>query len=394
MKRITLILVSFFLILSCNSSKKIQKQISAGNYDTAIFFAIKKLRKNSDKKKKQPIIKLLEKAYDKAVEKDYRNLSKYKIDNNPAVIKNIYKTFIKLDKRQELIRPLLPLHIKDENRNALFIFRDYKQDIEDSKNSLSEYLYVKGIRLLKSDKKDNARKAYDELKYLDKINPNFKNVDSLLDIAHFKGTNFVNVILINNTHQVIPYRLEQDLLDFNTYGLDKFWTQFDSQKNENINYDYELALIFKRIDISPERIIETKTPINKTIKDGFEYVLDSEGNIKLDSLGNKIKIDKFINVSADFYKIHQEKASNIEAEVVLYDVINKEEVESFPINSEFIFVNDFGDLDGDKRALNAEQLELLNHREIPFPTNEQMIYDTGEDLKEKFKNIIEDFDFL
>ena len=121
-------------------------------------------------------------------------------------------------------------------------------------------------------------------------------------------------------------------------------------------------------------------------------MLDDNGNIKLDSLGNKIKVDKFITVKADFYKIHQEKASHINGEVILIDLNSGKEMDSFPIDSEFIFINDYGELDGDKRALNAEQKELLNHRELPFPTNEQMVYDTGEDLKKKLKAIIEDID--
>ena len=392
MKKTTSILAIIFLVVSCNTTKKIQKQVSTGNYDDAIKIAVKKLRKNPNKKKNQPIIVMLEKAYDKAVQQDYRNLKKYKIDNNPAVIEDIYKTYVNLDKRQELIRPILPLHIQAENRNALFIFKDYAQDIEDSKNSLSDYLYAKAKRLLARKDKNSARNAYDDLKFLNEINPNFKNIEHLLNEAHFKGTNFVHVVLENDTQQIIPMRLEQDLLDFNDYGLNKFWTQYDAQKQNNITYDYELALLFKRIDISPERITETKVPITKTIKDGFEYVLDDNGNIKLDSLGNKIKVDKFITVKADFYKIHQEKASHINGEVILIDLNSGKEMDSFPIDSEFIFINDYGELDGDKRALNAEQKELLNHRELPFPTNEQMVYDTGEDLKKKLKAIIEDID--
>lgn len=392
MKKITILLALIFLSLSCNSSKKIKKQIASGNYDYAIEKAVKKLRKNPDKKNKQPIIKMLEKAYDKAVQQDYRKLQKYKIDTNPAIIENIYNTYVQLENRQEKIRPLLPLFIKDENRNALFIFKDYNNQIEDSKNSLSDYLYAKSKRLLTKNDKLSAREAYNDLKYLQKLNPNFKDVDHLLEDAHYQGTNFVHVILINDTQQIIPTRLEDDLLDFNAYGLNKFWIQFNAQKQENTNYDYQLALLFKQIDISPERVLESKIPITKTIKDGFEYVLDSNGHIKLDSLGNKMKIDKYIDVSADFYKIHQEKASHITGEVRLTDLKTNQEIDNFPIESEFIFINDFGDLDGDKRALNSNQLELLNHREIPFPSNEQMVYDTGKDLKEKLKAIIKDLD--
>ncbi|HFS67399.1 MAG TPA: hypothetical protein ENK67_04225 [Flavobacteriia bacterium] len=393
MKKITLFLTGIFLITSCSSAKKIQREISYGNYDNAIEFALKKLRRNPTKKSNQPIIKMLEKAYDKAVAQDYRNLEKYRIDSNHAVIEDIYNTYLNLDRRQELIKPVLPLHINAENRNALFIFKDYNQEIQNSKNSLTDFLFANAKQLLSKNNKKNARKAYNDLRYLKQLNSNYKNVDSLLEEAHFLGTNFVNVTLINDTQQIIPMRLEQDLLNFDSYGLDDFWTVFDSDKRENIKYDYELALLFKRIDISPERIIENTISISKTIKDGYEYVYDDNGNVKLDSLGHKIKVDKLIDVTANFHEIHQEKASHIIGEVIVTNLNNNREITNFPLESEFIFINDFGELEGDKRALETAQLELLNHQAVPFPSTEQMVYDTGEDLKAKLKGIIEDIDF-
>jgi len=33
-------------------------------------------------------------------------------------------------------------------------------------------------------------------------------------------------------------------------------------------------------------------------------------------------------------------------------------------------------------------LDLLKYKHVPFPSNEQMIYDSGEDLKQKIKYII------
>ena len=43
---------------------------------------------------------------------------------------------------------------------------------------------------------------------------------------------------------------------------------------------------------------------------------------------------------------------------------------------------------GDKRALESSYLDLLRLRVVSFPTNEQMIYDAGQDLKERLKSII------
>ena len=131
--------------------------------------------------------------------------------------------------------------------------------------------------------------------------------------------------------------------------------------------------------------------MQKEIKDGKEYLLDDNGHIVRDSLGNGVKVDKFITVNCNVYEIHQEKACHIDTDVILSDK-NGRILESFPLESEFIFIHDFAEKDGDKRALDNYQLELINLVEVPFPSNEQMVFDTGEDLKEKLKDIIDDLD--
>lgn len=391
MKKITFIIIGFIVLNACNSSKKVEKTISKGDYDHAIEIAVKKLSKNKDHKKKQKYILLLEDAYAKAVDKNYDDLKRFELDSNPAIIEQIYNTYVALDNRQELIKPILPLQILNEDREANFVLMDYSYKLSSSKKTLSDYLYANAKKLLTTNTIEDARKAYNDLEYLNKINPNFKDVNQLLEDAHFKGTNFVFVTLKNQTNQIIPMRLEDDLLNFDAYGLDKFWTVFHSVKENNIDYNYQLSLLFKRIDVSPEQFIEKQTKLKREVKDGFEYVLDENGHIKKDSLGNAIKIDKYIIVKSDFYEIHQEKACHINTEIKITDK-NNTLIESFPLESEFIFINDFAEMDGDIRALDSFQKELIKKQEIPFPSNEQIIYDTGENLKAKLKDYIDDLE--
>ncbi|WP_238568455.1 hypothetical protein [Algibacter lectus] len=63
-------------------------------------------------------------------------------------------------------------------------------------------------------------------------------------------------------------------------------------------------------------------------------------------------------------------------------------LQSFPVDSGFNFQNIYATYRGDKRALTTEDLQLIRSRKVPFPINEQMIFDTGEDLKLQLKNII------
>lgn len=390
MKKI-IVIIGILILNSCNSSKKVEKTIAKGNYDRAIILSVKKLSKNKQNKKKQKFILLLEEAFTKATQADMHDLERHEKDSDPEIIASIYETYVSLDDRQELIKPILPLYINNSNRNAVFNFIDYSSKINKSKDSLSSYLYSQALSLLKANNIISARKAYEDLKYLKSLNANYKDVNSLMETAHFKGTNFVLVSLINNTNQVIPSRLESDLLNFNTYDLDDFWTEFHSRQESSIDYNYQLELLFTGIDVSPERLVEKQKILKREVKDGFEYMLDKNGHIKKDSLGNGIKVDKYITVRANYIEIHQEKACHIQAKAVLLNKNNRE-LERFPLENEFIFLHDFAEIDGDKRALDNSQLGLIEKRELPFPSNEQLIFDTGEELKENLKSIINDLD--
>jgi len=388
MKKITLIL-SIILLTACSSSKKTETAISSGNYDTAINVAVAKLRKGKTKKKHQELIVLLEDAFAKATARDQRNLAAYKLNTNPTIIKSIYTTYLNLDRRQDLIRPLLPLFIQAESREAKFNFVDYSAKINETKLTYSDFLYKQASNLLMSNDKRDVRNAYKELTHLNDINPGFKDVRKLLKEAHHKGTNFIDVVMINDTNQVIPKRLEDDLLNFSSYGINNFWTTYHGVRNQDITYDYEVQLRFKSIDVSPERISEKSTALRRKIKDGFEYVLDSKGNVATDSLGNSMKVDKFIIVKANYIEIHQEKASRIGATVILTNLRTNQIEDTFPIESEFVFVHDFAEMQGDIRALNSEERKRIKTNQVPFPTSEQMIFDTGEDLKAKFKGTLQ-----
>jgi hypothetical protein len=209
--------------------------------------------------------------------------------------------------------------------------------------------------------------------------------------AHERGTNHVVVSIENQSNQIIPRRLEDALLDFDTYGLNQFWTEYHAYTNTTQKYDYAMTLQLARINISPEQVKEREIERAQRVKDGWQYKLDSNGNVMKDSIGNDIKEDKFINVRARVFELHQFKETQIIGNVLFSDINTKRTLEQFPIDSGFIFENFYATFEGDRRALTREDLSLVGGQPVPFPTNEQMIFDTGEDLKLKLKTIIANF---
>ncbi len=374
---------------ACNTAKKTQKAINSGNYDGAINIALNKLRDNKTKKGNQEYIVMLEEAFIKAVSRDVNHIKFLEKDGNPENFEAIYETYLGLRNRQERIKPLLPLYIVDKNRNAKFTFKDYTNQIINYKNKTSEYLYNKASELLENGiTKLDFRKAYDDFAYLQKINPNYKDVETKLNIAHNKGTNYVIVSMYNDSNMVIPEALEADLLSFNSYGINDFWTEYHVNPLQEVSYDYSMDVAFTAINISPEQIKERQIIKEKQIKDGETPALDENGNKLKDSLGNYIMVDKFKTIRCTFYEFNQYKAVDVVGQVTFTDLQNNQPINSYPLASGFEFNHVFATYDGDKRALDDAMLSLINVRQVPFPTHEEMIFNAAEDLKQKLKAIL------
>jgi len=389
MKKVLLTLVLATIIVSCSSRKQVEKAINSGNYEKAIYDALDKLETNKNKKSKADYVLMLKDAYVKSVNRDLDKIKLLKKDNNPEFYKTIYETYQKLNARQEAIKPFMPLQVNNKTIN--FKFNDYSNDIINAKEKASDYLYEKGLKQLDSESKAEIKEGYNTFQYIESINPNYEKTREFMEEAHMLGTSYVLVNIENQTEQIIPERLEKDLLNFDAYGLNQFWTVYHASQNQNTNYEYAMTLKLKRINISPEQVKENEMVRERNIVDGWTYKLDRNDNVMKDSLGNDIKVDKIINVKARYSEFTQLKSTQVIGEVIYVDLITNAVIDTFTIESEFIFQNIYAIYRGDKRALTKEERLLTNNRRVPFPTNEQMVYDTGEDLKLKLKRIINSF---
>ncbi|PNW29046.1 hypothetical protein [Formosa algae] len=396
MKRTLLILLTSLTLIACNTAKQVEKAVYSGDYDYAIYTAIDKLQNNKEKKRKAEFIIMLEDAFTKGEARDLSKITYLKMDANPENYQEIFDLYNTLSSRQEAIKPILPLRVN--GKDVTFNFKDYNQLTIESKKNLSGYIYTSSLKLLASKNKTDIRQAYDNLVYLNQISPNYKNTYQLINDAQIRGIDYILVTINNQTRQIIPNRLQNDLLNFDTYGLDKQWSVYHAQKAQNVNYDYAMQLNLRQINVSPERINQREIFRERKIVDGTTYKKDRKGNPVKDSLGNFIKEDKIININYRFIETVQSKEAQILANVVYTDLKTNQVIENFPIDSGFIFENRYAEYyrknrydQKDERALIKEDRELLRNRPIDFPSNEQMVFDTGEDLKLQLKDIINEF---
>ncbi|WP_445382365.1 hypothetical protein [Robiginitalea sp. IMCC43444] len=388
MKKVVLLGLAIVL-MACGGVKRTQEALNSGNYAQAINKSIKNLADNKTRKGNQAYVLLLEEGFRKYSDQEMREISFLQQDGNPANLEVIFKKYQNLKSIQNRIRPLLPLPVYEENRDARFDFRNYDQDILAVKEDLSEFLYQNATELLSNaSNKFDYRKAYEDFRYLDEINPGYGDTKEMMEQAYRNGLDYVKVTVINDTQQIVPERLESELLNFNTYGLDDLWTAYHANPLNEVEYDYEMQVAFRDILISPEQVSERQIIKERQVKDGKQFLLDEEGNVVKDSLGNKIEVDRLRTVRCNFYQFTQQKTAQVNGNVNFIDLRTKQSLNSYPLSSQFIFEHVYANYDGDKRALDNDLVAMLNLAAVPFPSDEQMVYDAGEDLKARLKNII------
>lgn len=377
------------LLISCGGVRKTQEALNTGNFGQAIDKSIRELAGNKTKRGNQPYVVMLEDAYGKFVESELREINFLEKEGNPASLERIYRKYNGLKEVQNRIRPLLPLPVYEENREARFAFRDYDREILSVRQDLSAYLYNNASNLLEqATHKSEFRKAYEDFRYLNEINPGYADTREQMDRAYRNGLDYVRVQMINDTRQIIPERLEADLLNFNTYGLNDLWTEYHTNPLEEVDYDYEMQLAFREILISPEQVSEKQLIKERQVADGTEFLRDRDGNVVRDSLGNRIEVDRLKTVRCNFYQFTQQKMVEVMGTVNFVDLRSRQPLNQYPLTSQYVFQHVYANFDGDRRALDNDLVALLDLAAVPFPSNEEMVFLAGEDLKNRLKNIM------
>lgn len=387
MKKI-LLLIGIILLASCNSAKRAQRELSTGNYVKSITIAVSQLQRNKTNRRAQQQMLILEEGFQKLKQRDKKRIKFLQRENVASNSVEIHDLYVRLNEIQNQIRPLLPLQNESQSRQMQFEFLDLDQKIIEARDQMLTYLYDEANLLLNSGDKFSAREAFEDLQRIEQLRPNFKDTRQMLNEAKLMGTDFVLVTLINTTDFVIPNRVQNMLLDFNTYGLADQWTAYHTERQQNLDYDYGIRIQFTDFVFSPDRLREREINLEEEVVDGWEYKKDSRGAYVRDEDGNRIKVNNYVTVSGLLLESLQQKSVAVQAQVIYRDIKAGQNINSFPLATEFIFENLSAVFQGDARVLSDEDKEILNNRPVAFPSNEQMLIDAGEDIKQKLKQIL------
>lgn len=378
-------LAAFLFLTSCTS---IEKLVEKGEYDRALEVAVKKLQGKKNKKTKH--VRGLEDAFKKLNERDLAAASRLIDQDRSENWGDLFTIYSRIEARQEVIEPLLPLRSKDGYK-AKFKFVRTAKLIDEAANYAAEHDYNKATKLLERGKKgdkDAAQHAYYLLNGIDIYVRNYKNTYDLMDEAEYFGQTRVEVIMKNVAPVILPAGFEREVLSINTRDLNDKWTKYYLGGSKNEEMDLQAILVIKNLDVSPEREIVTIHNNERQIKDGFEYVLDDKGNVKKDTSGNDIKVDRFISVRASVTEVNRTKSAIITGQVHFRDLHTGERFKTEHVNVVANFEDISCSFTGDKRAIDDDWRPHLGSYPSPFPTDFALTMDVAENLKYELKKKI------
>lgn len=375
MKQLLLFIFATTLLFACKSSSK---QLEKGDYDAAMETSAKKIKKDPSKFEE---VDVFNDAYRMAYLKDNTEVQRLKKAGDPANWAQVYAIYVRMNRRQELAQTLPPVGINYEQQ-------DFISEIDNAKIKATEYAYAKGIELLGKNDKLAARDAYARFNEAKSYTPNFRDVDEKIAESRFKGTTNVFFTIEDKSQTVVPKTLMEDLQAISVDELDQDWLNYDNYIDSNRTYHYSIILSMTQIVVSPEEVKEKIDQESKQVEDGFDYVLDANGNVKKDSLGNDIKIIKYKTIYCAIKRTQQRKSARISGNINYYDNVANKLMKAEPITSDAFFENFFANANGDINALSPASLKDLQSEPVPFPPSPNLIMQAGDVLKGMTKDII------
>ena len=205
---------------------------------------------------------------------------------------------------------MLPLKLSDQIIDYEYI--DFDSEIILAKRKAADYFWNHANELMEKGDKESYRQAHYEFQKAKEYAGNISNINQLIKEAHWEGISRVFVSFENKTQLNLPDQFKNDLMDFGITDYNSEWVEFHTTNpNNNIYYDYFIIINLKKIEVTPEQVLQKDRMESKDIEDGWEYVLDENGNVVKDSEGNDVKVPKKLTISCTLIETHQYKAANL-----------------------------------------------------------------------------------
>lgn len=375
MRKLSCLFLVVLMLNSCSSGKKAYEQ---GNYYEAVVKATNRLRQKPNHKKSQ---QTLREAYPLAVatmESDARQMIS---SSNPLKYSKAIRIYQQLDRLNDEIR---------HSPGALKVIKEpksYFSNIEELKPKAAEDAYKQAEGKMALKTREGAKEAYYLYLEADEFVPGYKNVSSRIEEAKFEAT--LKVLLQQipvPTQYHLSSRFFQDKVEeylrtrFKSNQFVRFYTPEEAEKLDLPYIDHYLDIAFDDFSVG-----------NVFVKEKVESVSRDSVKIGEVSLENGEKRPVLGTVKAKVTTYQKTIVSKGRVSMHIRNADTKALLTHKKFDGEFIWASEWGNFNGDERALEKHHLDLIKKKEVPPPPPQDMFVEFTRPIYSQLTQDLESF---
>ena len=377
MKKIILLGLTVALVSSCVSTEKL---LETGAYEELITRATRKLAGN---KKHDQIVFALEEGFKKLSVEELNKIDSYKKTNTAESWESALNIAYRIESIQNKIKPLLPL-VSEKGHRANIKFVNTTEIIKEARTTAASIYYIKLTNLTNeayAGNKKAAREAYHMINRIDDLSGDYDLV-RLKNEMHLAGINKIVLNIEDRSLGRLPRRI-YDELNFIPLSNDIHdWNRYYTETGEEDEMDYKVVYRILEWGADREQYRTVENTYRKEITDGWEYILDANGNVIKDSSGNDIKRERKIKVNATVTETIQSKRAYIRGYMEVIHIKTGDISLSKRLDFEDWFTHRSRNFTGDPRALESSMIRRIDP--IRCPDDLDMMLKVAEIAKTAF----------
>lgn len=344
---LSLLIILLLVISACSSGKK---ALQRGDYYDATLKAVDRLRQSPNNKKARHT---LGEAYYRAVEENLRITRTLDTKANPLNWEKVAESYGRINEMGNEIRKS-PAALKIVKNPTSYLSEEIK-----AKDKAAEANYNEGIRLMGLKNRDDAKKAYYHFVKANQWVKNYKDVAVQIPTAKDAATLKVLVqpIQVPNSFSLGRDFVQSQVMEYlNTNRrMNEFVTFYLSWETPNYCCaDQFLMMSFDEFTVGQVFMKEKTTTAVDSVR----------RTVRLDDGATKTITDA---VKADYTHHEQYVVSNGRLDVRVIDAKTNRILMQDKYPGEFVWRNEWGTYQGDKRALDNDQEKAIKVRPVAPP---------------------------
>ncbi len=367
-----------FVATACSSGKTALQQ---GNYEEAVLKAVNRLRSSPDNKKAR---ETLQQAYPLALNWNRSNIDRLKYSNEKFKWESIARSYDNLNRLyDEMMRCPACLQLFPQPQS-------YLNEGNEARNLAAAERYETADRLLVENPRNRmaAKEAFMHFATAENLVPNYKDTRKRMEEARFLATLKIvveQVPVASRFYQLSDEFFRNKIYQYITTNprmneFVRFYTPQEAQIQGLTAPDQIVRLQFDDFVVGATAM--TSNTETFTSKDSVKV-----GEVKVEGK----KIDVFNKVTAKVTTNRKTVISKGLLDMQILDAYTNAVVYQDKMVGEFVWFSEWGNFNGDERALTKEQRQLCNRREVPPPPPQELFIEFCRPLYDQATNKIRNF---